>query len=56
MIDIEKIKPIIVKQLKPLNPLKVILFGSYVYGNPNHDSDLDILVIEKNISILEVLL
>jgi predicted nucleotidyltransferase len=48
MIDIEKIKPIIVEQLKPLNPLKIILFGSYAYGKPNEDSDLDIFVIEKS--------
>lgn len=24
---------------------KVILFGSYAYGNPNSDSDIDLLVI-----------
>jgi len=50
MIDIESIKPTIIKQLKPFNPLKIILFGSYAYGKPNEDSDLDILVIEKNIT------
>jgi uncharacterized protein len=26
-------------------PLKVILFGSYAYGNPTPDSDVDLLVI-----------
>ena len=26
-------------------PQKVILFGSYAYGEPNEDSDLDLLVI-----------
>jgi predicted nucleotidyltransferase len=26
-------------------PLKVILFGSYAYGDPNSDSDVDLLVI-----------
>jgi predicted nucleotidyltransferase len=26
-------------------PQKVILFGSYAYGEPNEDSDLDFLVI-----------
>jgi predicted nucleotidyltransferase len=26
-------------------PFKVILFGSYAYGNPHDDSDIDLLVI-----------
>jgi predicted nucleotidyltransferase len=26
-------------------PQKVILFGSYAYGTPNHDSDVDLLVV-----------
>lgn len=50
MVDIEQIKLMIVERLKPLNPLKVILFGSYAYGTPTDKSDLDICVIEKNIS------
>ena len=29
------------------NPDKVILFGSYAYGNPNDNSDLDLLVIKN---------
>ena len=28
-----------------LHPEKVILFGSYVYGTPSDDSDVDLLVI-----------
>ncbi len=28
-----------------LKPLKIILFGSYAYGQPNKDSDLDLLVV-----------
>lgn len=39
----------IIERLKPLNPLKIILFGSYVYGTPTVDSDLDICVIKKEI-------
>ena len=39
----------IVEKLKPLNPLKIILFGSYAYGIPNADSDLDICVIKKEV-------
>jgi len=47
MIDIEKIKSEIVERLLPLKPDKIILFGSYAYGTPNEDSDLDICVVEK---------
>lgn len=47
-IDIEKIKLQIVEALIPLNPEKIILFGSYAYGIPTEDSDLDICVVEKN--------
>ncbi|WP_458700344.1 nucleotidyltransferase domain-containing protein [Sulfurospirillum sp. 1307] len=47
MVDIEKIKPEIIEKLKPLNPDKIILFGSYAYGTPNEDSDLDICVVKK---------
>jgi predicted nucleotidyltransferase len=39
----------IVAKLKPLKPLKIIVFGSYAYGNPNADSDLDICVIKKEV-------
>ena len=47
MLEIEKIKDDIIKKLKPLNPYQVILFGSYAYGTPTKDSDLDICIIEK---------
>ncbi len=33
------------ERLKELKPYKVILFGSYAKGNPNEDSDLDVLVV-----------
>jgi len=48
MIDIEKIKLDIVKYLLPLKPEKIILFGSYAYGTPTKDSDIDICVVEKD--------
>ncbi len=47
MNDIELIKKQIVKCLKPMNPEKIILFGSYAYRNPTENSDLDICVVEK---------
>ena len=48
MKDIEKIKQDIVTALMPIKPEKIILFGSYAYGNPTEDSDLDICVVEKD--------
>jgi predicted nucleotidyltransferase len=39
----EPIKETIVQNV---HPEKVILFGSYANGNPNDDSDLDLLVIK----------
>ena len=50
MIDIEKVKIQIVKALMPLNPDKIILFGSYAYGTPNEDSDIDLFLIKNNLS------
>ena len=44
----DDIKKQIVTKLKPLNPFKIIIFGSYAYGNPTKDSDLDICVVEKD--------
>ena len=37
----------IVNKLKHLKPEKIILFGSYAKGNPDLDSDVDVLVIQK---------
>lgn len=50
MIDIEQIKSEIVERLKPLNPDKVILFGSYAYGTPTKDSDIDLFLIKDGIA------
>lgn len=34
--------------VESLQPEKIILFGSYGYGKPNRDSDVDILVIMES--------
>ena len=51
MIDIEKLKPLIIERLKPLNPNKIILFGSYAYGTPNEDSDIDLFLLKDDLDI-----
>ncbi len=48
MLDIEEIKSEIVERLKPLNPDKIILFGSYAYGTPHRDSDIDLYVVTND--------
>ena len=48
MVDIEKLKLEIVERLKPLNPNKIILFGSYAYGIPDKDSDIDLYVVTND--------
>ena len=39
---------LIVEKLKQTQPEKIILFGSYAYGDPDVDSDLDILVVTSD--------
>ena len=51
MIDIEKLKPEIIERLKPLNPDKIILFGSYAYGTPTEDSDIDLFLLKDDLTI-----
>ena len=45
MIETTKINDIVNRIVMRFNPDKIILFGSYASGNPNNDSDLDLLVI-----------
>lgn len=47
--SVRSIELAIVEKLMPLNPLKIILFGSYAYGNPNENSDLDICIVKKEV-------
>lgn len=46
MLDIEKLKSEIVERLKPLDPEKIILFGSYANGSATEDSDIDLFLIK----------
>jgi len=47
MVDIEELKREILERLRPLDPERVILFGSYAHGNPTEDSDIDLYVVTK---------
>ena len=45
MLTRKHIKECAMRVAKDFAPEKVILFGSYAYGQPEKDSDLDLLVI-----------
>lgn len=43
-----KLIKIITQKIKEnYHPEKIILFGSYAYGKPKKDSDIDLLIIKK---------
>ena len=44
-INEELIKEIKNRIVSEVHPEKIILFGSYAYGTPTKDSDVDLLVI-----------
>lgn len=45
---VEKTLPLAIKRLvSELKPEKIILFGSYAYGKPTPDSDVDLLIVMK---------
>jgi predicted nucleotidyltransferase len=42
MKDIRKFAAVIAREFRPQ---RIILFGSYAYGRPTEDSDVDLLVV-----------
>jgi len=38
---------LIINKLKPLEPQKIIVYGSYVKGGVRPESDIDLLIIKK---------
>ena len=45
MVDMHSIGEITARIVQEFQPERVILFGSYAYGTPTADSDVDLLVI-----------
>lgn len=45
MIDKKTIEEVKNRLIKTYNPLEIYIFGSYAWGNPTEDSDLDLLII-----------
>lgn len=48
MVTQKQIEKIVKRIASNHNPEKIILFGSYAYGVPTEDSDLDLLVVVEN--------
>jgi uncharacterized protein len=38
---------VVEKLIKTYKPEKIFLYGSYAYGNPDDESDIDILIVKK---------
>ncbi|MGZ9226672.1 MAG: nucleotidyltransferase domain-containing protein, partial [Anaerolineales bacterium] len=50
----KSLRPAIQKIVDDLNPEKIILFGSYAYGKPTPNSDVDLLIVlETNAPLKE---
>jgi predicted nucleotidyltransferase len=45
MISMDTINRYVKRLAEEINPRKIVLFGSYAYGHPQPDSDVDLLVI-----------
>jgi len=43
----------LVERIKQFDPEKIILFGSYAYGTPSENSDVDLFVV-KNIDLKDI--
>ncbi len=52
MLTDERIREIITEVVEKIKneyqPEKIILFGSYAYGTPNEDSDIDLFIIKNS--------
>lgn len=45
MVEMKRIRDLTSQIAREFNPDRIILFGSYAYGQPDDDSDVDILVV-----------
>jgi uncharacterized protein len=45
MVEMNKIRLLSDRIAREFQPERIILFGSYAYGTPDNDSDIDLLVI-----------
>ena len=50
-LDPELINEIVQRLVNALKPEKIYLFGSHAYGQPNDDSDVDLLIVVEDTDI-----
>ena len=48
MIAKEKIQEVTNRLVEAYQPIAIYLFGSYAWGEPNEDSDIDLMVVVDN--------
>jgi predicted nucleotidyltransferase len=46
----DRLEPFVRAIVERIHPERIILFGSYAYGEPDEHSDVDLLVIRRNIA------
>ncbi len=51
MIDKKTIEEVKERLIKTYNPLAIYVFGSYAWGCPDEESDLDLLIVVENIAM-----
>lgn len=49
MITEAQIQAVVARIVEGYQPDRIILFGSYAYGTPTEDSDLDLLIIKSGV-------
>ena len=51
MVQMKQIRDWSRQLVKQFKPERIILFGSYAYGKPGKDSDVDLLVVLRHESV-----
>ena len=49
MITEAQIQAVVARIVEGYRPDRIILFGSYAYGTPTEDSDLDLLILKSGV-------
>lgn len=47
-VNLRLIRKVVQQIIEGVHPERIVLFGSYAYGRPSRDSDVDLLVVMKS--------